>query len=359
MPDRAHEWTDERIEELADRMREVYSQAAEDMRAKLDDWLRDYERKNARWREDVEAGVRTQAEYSEWLRRRAADEARQREMIDDLTADAVNADVRARQLINDEVPTVLAENANWEAFDIDRQIGVDTNFTLYNQDSVRLLVNHSPELLPQLDVAADIRWSRQKVASAIAQSILQGETVEETADRLRRVVGMGEAASLRAARTAMTYAEARGRGLAIDRAERMGVPMFREWEAIMDGRTRLSHRQAHGQRVRGNQRFIVGGSEMMCPGDPSAPGEEVYNCRCAVVGQADYEGISPLVYIRHSKLPKGVTEEQWRKGRYVTNKNDRETNASKRERGVPVKRKSSSKGSNGTRRKANGNGKGN
>ena len=58
----------------------------------------------------------------------------------------------------------------------------------------------------------------------------------------------------------------------------------REWLAtIGDGRTRDTHLEAHGQ-VRGiDEPFVVGGAEMMQPGDVNAPLSEVANCRCTTI----------------------------------------------------------------------------
>lgn len=57
----------------------------------------------------------------------------------------------------------------------------------------------------------------------------------------------------------------------------------RRWIAALDERTRATHLAAHGQVRRMDEPFAVGGSELMFPGDPSAPPGEVVNCRCTIV----------------------------------------------------------------------------
>lgn len=279
MADQAHEWTDEQIDDLAKRMWQAYSQAANEMQDKLEAWLEDFDRKNKAWKRAVDVGVKTEEEYKDWLHDRAMERTWQEDMVNTLTYDAVNVDARVRQLINDEVATVYAENANYATYSIERQAGLDTAFTLYNQDSVRWLIEQDRKLLPEIDTIKDVAWHRQKFTAMITQGILQGESIPKIAARIALVTCMDKRASERAARTSMTLAENKGRQRAFERADGLGIPLEKEWNAHLDGRTRLSHRQADGQRVGIHEKFIVGGYEMEEPGDNSeAPGSEVYNC---------------------------------------------------------------------------------
>jgi hypothetical protein len=62
----------------------------------------------------------------------------------------------------------------------------------------------------------------------------------------------------------------------------LGKQVFKTWQGILDGRIRLSHFAATGQRVQVNQDFIVGGYQASRPRDPRLPISEVANCRCIV-----------------------------------------------------------------------------
>ena len=333
MTDMSHDWTDERIAELSTRMHMVYSQAANEMQDRLEGWMRDYDRQLKARKKALKAGVITQEEFDGWLSDRAMERSWQEGMIETLSRDAVNADIRARQLINDEIPTVMAENANMAGYVVDRQSGLDTMFTLYDQDSIRFLARE-PIVYPQVDVPRDLAWNRKKFSSAITQSILQGESIPDVAKRLKSVFNMDERASVMAARTSMTYAESSGKRLSYERAKRIGIPIRQEWRANLDGRTRLEHRQADGQVVEVGEKFDVGGHRMTGPGDPTAPGHLIYNCRCRIQPVVDYEGIPEAVVHRYNKLPKSVSYEDWKNGVYRTSPDHKETKSSKRERGV-------------------------
>jgi hypothetical protein len=334
MADQAHEWTDERLEELTNKLHKVYLEASFEMSDHLEEWFKQYEKDNRDWKARVRRGEVTQADYEGWLQDRLQEKLYQQDMIDVLAYDSINADVRARQLIHDEIPTVYAENGNYSAYDIDRQSGLDTAFTLYDQDTVRYLVEGDRKLLPELDTTRDYTWTRQKMTSAITQSILQGESIPKVMQRLKKVVGISERSSEAVARTAVTYAEAQGRQRSYERAEALGIPLMKQWHAHMDGRTRLAHRQADGQKVRVSDSFVVDGVRMVTPGDPDAPGYLIWNCRCRCVGDVQRDDIPPAVIRRYRRLPKGLSYEDWKKGIYRTYRYNVETDESKAERGV-------------------------
>lgn len=65
-----------------------------------------------------------------------------------------------------------------------------------------------------------------------------------------------------------------------------GLP-FKQWVSRHDPLTRPSHVAADGQVVPVDSKFLVGAARMEAPGDPTAPGEEYFNCRCIVIGLID------------------------------------------------------------------------
>lgn len=62
-----------------------------------------------------------------------------------------------------------------------------------------------------------------------------------------------------------------------------GAQLMKEWIASFDDRTRSTHSEAGASEpIPYNDAFMVGGSLMMYPGDPSGPSAEVVNCRCSI-----------------------------------------------------------------------------
>ena len=331
--DAAHEWTDEEFERLRDRLEAEYNEASEGVRKRFEAMMESFGRNNAEWQARVASGAVTEAEYRGWLERRATDHRIVMYTAESLANDAANADRKAMDLINNALPSVFAENANMAAFAIDKALGQDHSFDLYDEDTVRRLMMMGEddqlihEVIPigpprpnlqslrvNLDAAKDVNWNRQKFTSAITQSVLQGESIPDAADRLARVLNMDMGMATRAARTAITGAENAGRIDSYKRAAEMGIKLEQEWMASLDKRTRPSHRAVDGTHVPVGEKFTVGASELEYPADPSGDPSETYNCRCTLVAWfPDIDQKSE----RWSNLPEGMTYEQWKSGKQV------------------------------------------
>lgn len=340
--DDARKWTDSELEALERRMAKEYRQAAKEMRAKQEKWLAKFAREREQREKALDDTQEAMQAHKRWLQSQATREQWFSDMVDGLSESAHRANEKAADMLNDSLPRVYAENANRAAFEVDRAVKADTGFTLVNEDAIRYLmggmedgqlvkeVSPAPymnrvamglqSMRRDVDPAKDIRWNRQKFASAITQGILQGESIPNIVKRTESVFGQNRDAAFRAARTATTSAENAGRMSSFERAERLGIDMEIEWLATLDGRTRSSHRALDGERVKTGERFSNG---CRWPGDPSGPGHEIWNCRCRANGRvvgfdgkrgdwADEKGE------RWERLPKGMTYRQWKKAKPVT-----------------------------------------
>ena len=329
--DAAHEWTDEEFERLKDRLEAEYNEASEGVRKRFEAMMESFGRNNAEWQAKVASGAVTEAEYRGWLERRATDHRIVMYTAESLANDAANADRKAMDLINNALPSVFAENANMAAFAIDKALGQDHSFDLYDEDTVRRLmmmgeddqlihefiavgppVENLQTLRVNLDAAKDVKWNRQKFTSSITQSVLQGESIPDAAKRLSRVLDMDMNMAKCAARTAITGAENAGRVDSYKRAVAMGLKIEQEWLATLDKRTRHSHRAVDGQHIPVGEKFIVGNTELEYPADPKGDPSETYNCRCTLIA---WFPDSDQRADRWSNLPDGMTYDEWKSGK--------------------------------------------
>lgn len=322
-PDPGHLETDELLEQLEKRLKKEYRQAVKETQAKLDDYLRRFEIKDEKWRLMVANGEKTKEEYQKWRTGQIMVGKRWDEMRDALAKDMHNANVIARKAVTDAMPGAYAINHNYATFEVEKAGRVDTSYSLYSRETVQRIVKDQPELLPppgknmkkRIAAGLDKKWQAGQIQSVTLQSILQGESIPNMSKRIAQTLGeSNHASTIRYARTAVTGAQNAGRQDAYRRAENMGVKLKRKWIATLDNRTRHEHRILDGQERETEEPFEVDGYEIMYPGDPSAEGFLVWNCRCttrAVVDGWDRKSSA----LRSDEAIGGQSYEEWRDGR--------------------------------------------
>jgi hypothetical protein len=130
------------------------------------------------------------------------------------------------------------------------------------------------------------------VAGQISQGVNLGEGIPKLAARVDNVLSIEDQErwpnrATVVARTETIGALNAGRADAFDAFEDERDPedpeLEKMWLATDDSRTRPDHREAEGQRVPVDQPFTVGGAELMFPGDPSGPADQVIQCRCTML----------------------------------------------------------------------------
>lgn len=286
MEDLGHVQTDRLLEGLEERLVDIYTKAYEDVKKKADDYFARFAVKDKAKRDLVAAGKMSKNEYYTWRRNQMLSGKRWADLRDQLAQDLTNVNKIAAGLVRGELNEVFAINANYSEYLIENGMRMNYGFTLYDRDTVANLVMNDPDIIPwkpDVDVPADLRWNRQMITSHITQGILQGESIPHLSKRLLKTVNNDRVAAVRTARTAVTSAQNAGRQAVYDKAKYMGLNLQKEWLATLDGRTRHDHGMADGQRVGLDEKFDVGGYRMKYPGDTSAPGWLVYNCRCTTI----------------------------------------------------------------------------
>jgi SPP1 gp7 family putative phage head morphogenesis protein len=127
----------------------------------------------------------------------------------------------------------------------------------------------------------------KKINAETLQGILQGESMDKIAKRLRNVQEMNKTQAIRSARTIVTGAENKGRQDSYERAEKDGIQIMREWIATNDNRTRHWHSELDGTLVGVDEHFENAYGKIMFPGDPAAHPANTYNCRCTLVAKVN------------------------------------------------------------------------
>lgn len=284
MADAAREWTDKRLEVMEKHIEQIYKQAQGELTEKWEVYMRQGKKRletlyNAYLSAPPDKKQEYLQKYQQALQNYTLKNKWYRDMVDETTLRLANTNEIAAKYINDQVPAIYATNYNFIAPELEN-IGI--KWTLRDEYTVRNLIR---DTIPErhINYAKDMLWNKKQINSAVLQGILQGESIPKISKRLLPIVGNNKTSAIRTARTSVTGAENRGRLDRYHDYEDQGVVMGKVWLATPDGRTRDWHISMDGQEVPVNESFIDGlGNELEYPGDPGAPGETVYNCRCSM-----------------------------------------------------------------------------
>lgn len=193
-----------------------------------------------------------------------------------------NANKEAVKYINGQSVDVYKMNYEQEA---DRLFGFDK----LNNTAIKQVIagNENPfTKLAYKDLEDKVRL-QALLQRDLTTSLLKGESIPNMAKRLKGTIERSMADSVRIARTETTRIEAAARIDVGKQGEKLGFVMMKEWVATSDDRTREEHLEANGQIVPIDEPFVVGGEDMMYPGDWSmgASASNTINCRCTVINK--------------------------------------------------------------------------
>ena len=310
--DEAHEAADAEIEAFRREVSGIYAEAQKTASKTLTEYLERFREEDDAWRDRVARGEATEAQWKSWRRGKILTGRRYRVVLKQVAEGYTHANEIAMDALEGRLPGVYAENYNYGTFQAYSAARVDDAFALQDASTVqRLLTDHDSYLpKPTVNVPKDVAWNRRLIANQITQGVLLGESMPKIAKRVGKVTGSNMATAMRTARTSVTAAENVGRVDSYRRAQSLGIELEQEWLATLDGRTRHTHRQLDGEKVEVGEKFSNG---CRYPGDPEAPYAETCNCRCTLI--AAVEGIDYSDGKRWSRLPEGMTYEEWKAGK--------------------------------------------
>lgn len=302
MEDEAYIQTEKKLAELEKQIRSIYDSAAKEMGKTIQDYFTKFKSRDEEMHsligQELNGKVWTEENYKQWRLNQIARGERLNAMRDKLAERVTDANETAVAYVNDTTPGIYSLNRNYAAYTIE-QISGSADFTLWDEQTVKRLIVEQPELMPYypdamaLKRGIDLEYGKKQITASITSSILQGKSIKGMADDLQeRIISMSRTSAIRTARTATTGAQNAGRMDSYKAAEDMGIKLKKQWLATLDGRTRDAHAMLDGQTVENDKPFKIDGYELMYPGDKSAPGYLVYNCRCTVIAVLDDEDTS-------------------------------------------------------------------
>ena len=297
-PDYAHKLTDKQLAELEQRIAKLYKEAADELTDTVKAYFEQFEKRDAAMKEKLDAGEITEQQYKQWRLAQIGRGKRFEALRDKVAERYTDANATAVAYVNDATPGIYSLNRNYSAYKIE-QVSDKADFTLWDEQTVKRLIVEQPDLMPYyppkraLQRGIDLKYGKQQITASVTSSILQGKSIPKIANDLQhRMQDMNRISAIRTARTAVTGAQNAGRLDTYRAAQDMGIKLKKRWLATLDSRTRHAHAMLDGQTVDVDKPFKVDGYELMYPGDSSAPGYLVYNCRCTQISEVDGEDTS-------------------------------------------------------------------
>ena len=256
------------LNRLRRRILRVYGTARREMQEQRTEFLAKYKALDERKRAQLDAGEITEEDYRIWLQNQV-----------------FQSDLMRAKLARDEQYNIFSFGANWAFYELEQAAGVTFGLTLYNTESVKLLLKENPRMVPNKRIKSESNrtYDARVFNRYVMQGIVQGKSVHDIA--VQAVNGMADTEihwAMNNAITAITSAQNAGALQQMRNAQALGIEVKKRWNSTHDYRTREMHRLLDQQTADLDEPFKVMGYEIQHPGDPNAAPEMVYHCRCVL-----------------------------------------------------------------------------
>lgn len=231
----------------------------------------------------------TDAQAARWRQGFLRELMRQQNVVDSIMNELNAAGVDVSEIIQDGMAEVYAKNREETVAAISGAVPntatVSASFSVYDGRYIRATLT---ETLPPFSKIAYKHLGqntaiRRKLQNEMSISILNGESQQKMAERIRAITGQTAKQARRVAQTERTRIQSQARSDAIHEAAEMGIRVTKTWSTRMRN-SRDTHVALNGQTVLDGEKFIsISGAELEYPGDPNAPAAEVINCHCVIV----------------------------------------------------------------------------
>lgn len=266
------------LNKITSKLKKIYRQAYKKIKNEFEKYLKSLTDEDEKMKNAESSGKISQEQYQDWRAEKVMTGKEYQKILKKFLKILGNIDKNASQIINDLMPEVYYINKNFTVRTVSEHYKMK-EAELSGKDAVA-------DLLPKsrIDIPKNQRWNRQKLNSAVTLGILNGESIDEIAERVAKVAEMNRTTAMRTATTMVTAAQNAGRMDGYRQCQRMGMRLKHGWLAATDGHTRDSHKAINGEIVEIGEAFSNG---LEYPADPRGEPAEVYNCRCCTIAVFD------------------------------------------------------------------------
>ena len=288
MADKAHRLTDEKLEEMENRLSAIYSRAEKTVQKKMADYAKSIDKKSTELLQaykDAETEDEKQKAKKAYIRfyRKLVKSKEFSALSANVADDLYKANLQASAYINSQTPSIYALNYNY----INAEMAKDIDGFKPQEITDTEAEKYSGYTQQTVDKKKDTAWNKDNLKkSVIAGSLLLlGASAIMKRSANSAVEKNRNSASMHSNGMG-TDAENKARLDGMYRADDMGNSITKIWISTLDNRTRDAHADRDGEEIALDDEFAPGLSR---PRDPNGSPEEICNCRCSLkygVGQS-------------------------------------------------------------------------
>lgn len=254
--------------EVLKALEEAYTQALNDIMARISDLLARTDTQNMR-------SIIYQLDYQKALKGQ-------------ISAILDNMHANNYKTISDYLMGCYNESFIGTLYDLQKQ-GVPLLFPIDQEQVVQSIINNTKLSKPLYDaLGLDIKDLKRTIRSEVSRGISQNYSYQIIARNLKMASGNSYNNSVRIARTEGHRISSEATYNVQVKAKKKGANIKKQWDSTLDGRTRTTHQYLDGQTVDIDKPFkSADGYEAMYPGGFGVASEDV-NCRCVILQRASW-----------------------------------------------------------------------
>ena len=279
MADKAHILTDEKLEEMEKRLSAIYSRAGKTVQKKMADYAKSIDEKSAELLQaykDAETEGEKQKAKNEYIRfyRQVVKSKEFVSLSADVADELYKANVEASAYINSQTPSIYALNYNYINAEMAKDIGGFKPQEITDTEAEK----YSGYTQQTVDKKKDTDWNKDNLKkSVLAGSLLLLGAYAIMKRSANSAVEKNRNSASMHSEGMGTDAENKARLDGMYRASDIGVKVQKQWRAILDNRTRDSHRSLDSKTIELDATFDNG---LKYPREPGGALSEICNCRC-------------------------------------------------------------------------------
>ena len=288
MAETAHRLTDEKLEEMENRLSAIYSGVEKTVQKKMADYAKSIDEKSSELLQaynDAETDDEKRKAKMAYIRfYRKLVKSKEFIALSAAVADDLHkANVEASAYINSQTPSIYALNYNY----INAEMAKDIDGFKPQEITEAEAEKYSGYTQQTVDRKKDTEWNKDNLKKSVlagsllllGASAIMKRSANSTVAKNRNSASMHNSGM-------GTDAENKARLDGMHRAEDMGNSITKIWIATLDNRTRDAHAERDGEEIALDDEFAPG---LTRPRDPNGALSEICNCRCSLkygVGQS-------------------------------------------------------------------------